>query len=99
MFFAVRALDDTSKAALRTDHRLESVKFHLDHRPKVWSSGPLFSDDGKTPIGTLLIVSCEGRRQLETFLKTVPLFKYGLYKKIEVWPWRPVIYPGNVCES
>jgi uncharacterized protein YciI len=47
-------------------------------------SGPLVTDDGAKPIGSLFLVDAGSRAEIEAFQRDDPLFNAGVWETVEV---------------
>jgi len=84
------------------DLRQQTREAHLDHlrghAGAVVSAGPLLSDDGTTPVGSLLIVEAQSVDAARAMMEADPYAKAGLFERIEVYPWRWVVGTVNLQE-
>jgi len=84
------------------DLRQQTREAHLDHlrghAGAVVSAGPLLSDDGTTPVGSLLIVEAQSLDAARAMMEADPYAKAGLFERIEVYPWRWVVGTVNLQE-
>jgi uncharacterized protein YciI len=53
-------------------------------------AGPLFAEDERTPIGSLLVVDFSSRAELNRFAAEDPYAKAGLFQSVTVRPFRKV---------
>ena len=58
------------------------VTFHV--------GGPFLSDD-RTMIGSMLIVEAESRAKLDAFVAGDPYGKAGLFRSVEIRPWKVTV--------
>jgi len=84
------------------DLRQQTREAHLDHlrghAGAVVSAGPLLSDDGTTPVGSLLIVEAQSLDAARAMMEADPYAKAGLFERIDVYPWRWVVGTVNLQE-
>jgi uncharacterized protein YciI len=77
------------------DLRLKVRPQHLEWLEKsgvaVTYAGPLLTDDGQTPIGSLIIADFESVAAARTFQKTDPYEKAGLFGQVTVYAARKVL--------
>ena len=94
MPFAILALDKPGSGSVRTDSRPAHLE-HLDrHAAKLLAGGAIFAEDGKTPIGSLIIFDSEDRAEVEAFMAADPFSKAGLFSSTTIHPWRKVFLAG-----
>ena len=98
MPFAILALDKPGSGSVRTDSRPAHLE-HLDrYAPKLLAGGAIFAEDGKTPIGSLIIFDSEDRAEVETFMAADPFSNVDLFASMTIYPWRKV-FVGGVRQS
>lgn len=81
MIFSILLLDRPGTAELRVQVRPAHRDYLAKLADKMAFAGPLFSDDGKTIIGSLLVMDFPNRVDVETWLKDEPFTKAGVYEK------------------
>ena len=54
-------------------------------------AGPLLSDDGERPLGSLLIMEFDDRSQVQAFAEGDPYAKAGLFESVTIRPFRKVL--------
>ena len=90
MHFAIVNLDKPDSLELRMSTR----EVHLDYLrgvgEKLLIAGPILSDDGETPIGSVLIVEAESLEAARAFAAADPYAEAGLFSSSSVMPWRKV---------
>ncbi len=76
------------------DLRMTTREAHLDYLRAVGDdllvAGPILSDDGETPIGSVLIVEAESLEAAKAFAAGDPYAQAGLFQSSAVTPWRKV---------
>lgn len=98
MPFAILAYDRPDAGTLRADNRPEHL-VHLDrYATKLLAGGAIFAEDGKTPIGSLIIFDSEDRAEVEAFMAADPFSKVDLFASMTIYPWRKV-FVGGVRQS
>lgn len=98
MPFAILAFDRADAGSLRADNRPAHLE-HLDrYAPKLLAGGAIFAEDGKTPIGSLIIFDSEDRAEVEAFMAADPFSKVDLFASMTIYPWRKV-FVGGVRQS
>jgi uncharacterized protein len=87
MLFAVYALDNPSAGAKRQAVHAEHVahlKTAKDNGVVIVVGGPLVGDDGKTSIGSLMVLDVADRAAAEKFNGADPFAKNGIWSKVEI---------------
>ena len=88
MIFAILLMDRPGTGELRIQVRPEHRAYLAQLSDRMAFAGPLISDDGNTPIGSLLAIDFASRADVEAWLKDEPYTKAGVYEK-------PVIHAFN----
>ena len=87
MLFSVHALDHPDSAAKRqavhADH-VAHLKSAKDQGVTIVVGGPLVADDGKTSIGSLMVLEAPDRASAEKFNNADPFAKNGIWAKVEI---------------
>jgi len=87
MLFSVFTLDNPDAAdkrkTIHSDHvaHLRSAK---DYGVAITVGGPLVSDDGVSPIGSLMVLEAPDRATAEKFNRADPFHKNGVWGKVEI---------------
>lgn len=86
MFYVVHCLDGpnrTARAELYQAHR-----DYLDQQPlTIFAAGPLLDDSGERALGSVFILECETRAEVDDFLAHEPFNCAGLFARIDVHRW------------
>lgn len=62
----------------------------LDGYPDVtWFSGPLFSDDNSSAIGSLRLIEFPNREAAKAYIDVDPYTRAGIFQDINIERWRP----------
>ncbi len=91
MHFAIVCLDKPDHGAVRTDNRPAHIEHLKAHEANILVAGPLLSDDGQSPVGSLLIMDFGNLEAAQKFASDDPYNKAGLFKTVNICPWRKVI--------
>jgi uncharacterized protein YciI len=87
MLFSVHALDRSGVAQKRKAIHAEHVA-HLrtakDYDVSITVGGPLVADDGKTSIGSLMVLEATDRAAAERFNRADPFFRDGIWGAVEI---------------
>ena len=81
MIFSILLMDRPGAGELRIQVRPEHRAYLAQLADRMAFAGPLMSDDGKTPIGSLLAIDFASRADVEAWLKDEPYTKAGVYEK------------------
>lgn len=96
MLYYVHRLDKPNHVDLRLKTRPVHLEYLKSQAARLFAAGPVLSDDGKAPIGSLLIVEAKDMDDLKTFLAGDPYDKVGLFATLTVMPWRKVFSDPGV---
>ena len=88
MIFAILLMDRPGTAQLRIEVRPEHRAYLAKQAERMAFAGPLSSEDGKTIVGSLLVMDFPSRADIDTWLKDEPFTKAGIYEK-------PIIHVFN----
>lgn len=84
MLFVIFCIDRPGAAEARRN----AIQAHVDYVARaevsVVMSGPLVTDDGTAPVGSLLIVEAADRAAAEAFHRNDPLYKAGIWETTEL---------------
>jgi uncharacterized protein len=83
--------------AIRADRAVMDAHwaYELSIKHKILCAGSLRSDDGVTPIGSLLILDVETREEAVAIVNADPATKAGLRDKMIVKRWNKAIFGGE----
>ncbi|NKB49850.1 MAG: hypothetical protein GKS02_10885 [Alphaproteobacteria bacterium] len=69
---------------------IDDHKKHLDKfRENTWFSGPLFTDDGASAIGSLRFIEFPDRASAVTYIDTDPYSTAGIFAAVNIQRWQP----------
>jgi uncharacterized protein YciI len=67
-------------------------KAHLDkYRENTWFSGPIFTDDGTSAIGSLRFIEFPDRAAAQDYIDTDPYTTEGIFESINIQRWQPAL--------
>ncbi|HEX6120632.1 MAG TPA: YciI family protein, partial [Dongiaceae bacterium] len=72
--------------------------YELSIKHKILCAGSLRSDDGMTPIGSLLVLDVQTRAEALTIVNADPITKAGLRTNMVVKRWNKAIFGGAVAD-
>jgi uncharacterized protein YciI len=87
MLFSIHALDKPDIAERRKAVHGEHVahlKSAKNFGVSVTVGGPLVADDGKSSIGSLIVIEAPDRAAAENFSRADPFHKNGIWDKVEI---------------
>ena len=90
MLYYVHRLDKEGGLELRLKTRPIHLEYLKSQAARLFAAGPVLSPDGKSPIGSLLLVEAKDEADLKVFLAGDPYDKVGLFASLTISPWRKV---------
>jgi len=67
-------------------------KAHLDnYRENTWFSGPIFTDDGSSAIGSLRFIEFPDRAAAKAYIDADPYTTEGIFASINIERWEPAL--------
>jgi len=98
MAWIIIADDAPDRAHLRQDKALMAAMWawELSVKDRVLAAGSLRSDDGLTPVGSLMILDVATRAEALALFATDPATVAGLRGQVTVRWWNPAILAGVV---
>ncbi len=87
MLYSVYALDNPDAAAKRQAVHAEHVahlKTAKDNGVTIVVGGPLLAEDGKSSIGSLMVLEVPDRATAEKFNNADPFHKNGIWAKVDI---------------
>ena len=87
MFFVLHAFDRAGALAKREANYEAHKAFLADtsvHGVSMVMSGPLVADDGKTMVGSLMILEASDRAAVEAFNRADPFHAAGIWEKVDI---------------
>lgn len=94
MLFAIIHHDKPDSVNLRMETRETHLEYLRAAGERLKLAGPLLTDDGETPKGSLLIVEAESLADARAFAAGDPYTRAGLFASSTVTPWRKVFPEG-----
>jgi uncharacterized protein len=92
--------DAPDGAAIRADRTVMDAHwaYELSIKHTILCAGSLRTDDGVTPIGSLLVLDVDTREEAMAIINADPATKAGLRGKITVTRWNKAIFGGVVSD-
>jgi len=87
MLYVFHLLDKPGAAALRDRVRPEHKDYLGQVADQIAFAGPLFGDDGRAMVGSLLVIDFDSKEAAEAWRAAEPFTKAGLYEKVSVLPF------------
>jgi uncharacterized protein YciI len=93
MAWMITCEDSAKGAALRADASVMGAHsaYEVSIKDRILAAGSLRSDDGRTPMGGLLIVDVPTRAEALAQINADPATKAGLRGDINIHYWNPAI--------
>ena len=86
MLFALICTDKPDHLHVRMDTRPDHMAFLTGLGDALKAAGPFLGDDGK-PVGSLVIISADGKAGAAAIAAQDPYAKAGLFSSVEIKPW------------
>ena len=90
MLFAFYCLDKEGHAEVRSNNRDAHVAYLKAQGESIITAGPLLDDDGVGMVGSLIVLNLPDRAAAEAFAANDPYAKAGLFRSVEIRPWKKV---------
>lgn len=74
------------RARLEAEHR----QYVASLAPAVKGGGPLVADDGKTPIGGMMLIEAASRTEIEALVASDPYQRGGLFAEPQILAWNRI---------
>ncbi len=84
MLFVIFCIDRAGAAETRRATIAAHVAYVAAADVDVVMSGPLVSDDGTAPVGSLLVIDAADRAAAERFHRNDPLYRAGIWATTEL---------------
>jgi uncharacterized protein len=87
MFFVLHAFDKAGALEQRLANYEAHKAFLADtsaHNVSMIMSGPLVADDGKTMIGSFMVLEAPDRATIEAFNRADPFHAAGIWEKVSI---------------
>ena len=88
MHFVIYCLDKPDHQHIRAENRAAHLEHLSGQGDRLYTAGPLTTEDGSAPIGSVLIIDCPDRAAAEAFAAADPYAQAGLFGSVEITPWR-----------
>ena len=94
MLFVIHMIDRPGGEELRasvSDAHREFVGGHLE---SMYLGGPLLADDGKTLVGSMIVMDFADRAEAAAFIEQEPYNQAGLFESVVIRAFHPVVRPS-----
>ena len=88
MLYVFHLIDRADAGDLRTRVRPEHKAYLADVADRIAFAGPLLADDGRTMVGSLLVIEFADREAARGWLDGEPFTRAGLYTSRQVHAFR-----------
>ena len=88
MHVAIVCIDKPDHGAVRAENRPAHLDYLKSHETQILVAGPLLSDDGQAPVGSLLVMEFDDLDAARRFAEGDPYAEAGLFKAVNICPWR-----------
>jgi len=85
--FTIYCTDKDNALDIRMTTRPDHLAYLQESGVTLHLGGPLLNDDGQ-PIGSLLIIEAESDKEAKEFAENDPYAKAGLFKFVEIKPYK-----------
>lgn len=98
MLYILYCRDDAKESArVRSQYLNEHLAYLDRHKDIILLGGAMLAEDGKTRVGSTLVLNVPSREQAELFSQNEPFRRAGLYASVEITRMRRAQwYPQNV---
>ena len=98
MLYHIHAIDRADAGSTRADNRAEHLDY-LSGFKNIVLAGAALSDDGETPVGSVLVVNVADRAEAEAFSAGDPFTKAGLFGSVSITRMRKGVFSPEAAEG
>ena len=100
MLYVIYMEDGPRSAEIRSVTRDIHLAYLEEHRDILVLGGALLAEDGKTRIGSMLVLNVPNRKAAETFSENEPFRRAGLFTSVRITrmrrgQWNPAAAPKS----
>ena len=88
MLFTFFLIDKPGALAQRMELRPEPKAYLGAKAEQIAFAGPLLADDGKTMVGSLLVIDFASREDAQRWLAAEPFTRAGVYASTAIYPFQ-----------
>ena len=98
MLYIIYQIDKPNSEEIRAAQRQAHFKYLDDHQDILVLGGAMLAEDGRTRLGSVLILNVPSREEAERFSANEPFRKAGLFERVEITrmrrgQWNPAVAP------
>ncbi|MEQ8357554.1 MAG: YciI family protein [Kiloniellaceae bacterium] len=91
MNFVLFCVDKADHGHVRAENRPAHLDYLKSNLQRIVIAGPMTTEDGQAPIGSVIIVEAADRAAAEAFAAGDPYAKAGLFESVTVKPFKKVL--------
>ncbi len=91
MQFVLTCVDKPGSGQIRLNNRPAHLDYLKGPGDKLIMAGPMLSDDGESPVGSVLVVDVEDRAAAQALADGDPYARAGLFEAVMIRRFRTVI--------
>jgi len=91
MNFVLYCVDKAEHGHVRAENRPAHLDYLKANLAKIMLAGPMTSEDGEKPIGSVIIIEAADRAEAEAFAAGDPYAKAGLFESVTIKPFKKVL--------
>ncbi len=89
--FAITCLDKPDSVQVRIANRDAHLNYAHDYETNIVIGGPLLAADGRTPVGSMLVIDLEDEGAVAKWCAADPYAQAGLFASVSVHRYRQVL--------
>ncbi len=90
MLFVIYCLDKPNSLKIRLANRDKHLAW-MNEYEQLKLAGPFLSDDGKSMIGSMLVIEADDLDAAKAWATNDPYAKAGLFQSVTIHPWKHVL--------
>jgi len=94
MLFSIHMIDRPDAIDLRASTADDHKAFVGAYLDSMLIGGPLLADDGKTAVGSLIVMDFPDRAAALAFIAEEPYNRAGLFESVTIRAFHPVVSPS-----
>ena len=91
MNFVLYCVDKADHGHIRAENRPAHLEYLNSKLAQIMIAGPMLSEDGQAPIGSMLVIEAADRAEAEAFAAGDPYAKAGLFESVTITPFKKVL--------
>lgn len=89
--FAITCTDKPDSVKVRLANREAHLAFAHQYEDRILIGGPLLAADGRTPVGSMLVIDLPDRDAVDAWLAADPYAQAGLFASVDIHRYRMVL--------